>query len=111
MRVIEGNKALPLSMDEAWLLCWFNGAKGWRYDAPILIVLQRKPSEILLTDDSLTFKFPKDAGFIAAMPLFGYFKVPMSQDRDYLAQHGLPSKGIATDLWSKGLPKPLVERC
>ncbi|MDW8028847.1 MAG: hypothetical protein RMK94_10715, partial [Armatimonadota bacterium] len=44
VKVIERNGFAPSPMNEAWLLCWFNGAKGWRYDAPVLLVLQRKPS-------------------------------------------------------------------
>jgi len=110
VQVVERNEPVPLPINEAWLLCWFNGAKGWRYDSPILLVLQRKPSEISLGDEGLTLKFQKEAGFIAVMPLFGYFKVPMSRGGDYLAQHGLPSKGIATDQWRKGLPKQVTER-
>ncbi|MCS7263965.1 MAG: hypothetical protein NZ805_03940 [Armatimonadetes bacterium] len=111
VKVIERNGFAPSPMNEAWLLCWFNGAKGWRYDAPVLLVLQRKPSEISINEEGLTLKFPKEAGFIAVMPLFGYFKVPMNREGDYLAQHGLPSKGIATKTWVSNLPKAVIERC
>ncbi|MCS7192681.1 MAG: hypothetical protein NZ937_06860 [Armatimonadetes bacterium] len=111
VQIFQRNKFTLLPMNEAWLLCWFNGAKGWRYDAPTLLVLQRKPSEISITEEGLTLKFPKEAGFIVIMPLFGYFKVPMNREGDYLAQHRLLSRGIATNTWVSNLPKPVIERC
>jgi len=110
--VLRRGEPVPTAMREAWLLCWFHGAEGWtRWDVPMLLVLQHLPSSIALADDGLTLRFPKQAGLVAVMPLYGFFKVPLGKETDYLANHGLPSKGLRTDAWAKGLPKTVVERC
>jgi len=112
VRVVRRGQAVPLPMSEGWLLCWFNGALGWtHWDAPILVVLQHRPSAAALSSDGLTLRFPAEAGLTAVMPLYGQFKVPLTRDRDYLERHGLKSKGVHTDAWSRGLPKSIVERC
>ena len=112
VRVVRRGSAVPAAMSEAWLLCWFNGAEGWsQWDAPILLVLQHKPVSIALGDDGLSLRFPKEAGLVAVMPLYGTFKVPLSRETDFLARHGLPSRGIHTDAWARGLPAAVQQRC
>jgi len=112
VRVFERGATPSRPMTEPWLVCWFNEADGWvLWDAPVLVVLQHKPESIALTRDGLTLRFPNEAGLMAIMPLFGYGKLPLSPESDYLAKHGLPSAGLATSRWSEALPKPVIDRC
>jgi len=112
VRIIRKGALVPKPMSEAWLLAWFNGSEGWtQWDAPVLLVLQHQPDSMTLDADGLTLRFPKEAGLIAVMPLYGIAKLPLAADSDFLKQHGLPSRGIHTDVWANGLPKPIEERC
>ncbi len=111
-KVFARGSSISASMNEAWLLVWFNGAESWKsWDAPVLIVLQHKPTALKLSKDGLSLTFSESAGIIATMPLYGYWKVPLSESSDFLAAQSLPSKGIATDAWAELLPDGVVERC
>lgn len=102
----EGNQ-----QSEAWLLVWFAGARGWdEWDAPMLAVLQHRPQRIALAEEGLTLTFAKSAEDIMLMPLYGYDKPPQ-QGKDYLAEHGLPSRNIRTWEWSRTFPDTVTARC
>jgi len=112
VRIVRKGALVPKPMSEAWLLAWFNGSEGWtQWDAPVLLVLQHQPDSMTLDADGLTLQFPKEAGLIAVMPLYGIAKLPLTADSDFLKQHGLPSRGIHTDVWADGLPKAIEVRC
>ena len=104
------------ALAEPWLLCWFEGGRGWdalRYgqpchwrghhpeapfphsDVPWLVVLQRQPRRLALDAGGLLLEFDADAGALVAMPLFGA---------------DLPSVA-ATRAWREGLPPDVLERC
>jgi hypothetical protein len=111
-RVLKQGESLSSPSQTApWVLVSFSGAKGWEdWDAPILIVLQHRPSQISLNEKGLSLSFPKEAGDIVLMPLYGYFKPPQ-QGKDFLSQHNLPSKNISPWQWTKGLPQDVFNRC
>ncbi len=99
----------PLSAP--WIVCWFAGAKGWKHDVPVLIVLQRRPSSLSLTQSGLEIRFPDFAGLVVILPLFGYFKCPTDPSTDYLKAHNMPSKNLYTSRWFTGIPRTVVSRC
>ena len=96
-------------LEECWLLVWFAGAPGWtNWDSPWAVYLQHRPSSIRLNDSGLHLRFPKSAGDLVLLPLYGYFK-PSPPGADFLAQHGLPSKKLRTWEWTNALPRePLM---
>jgi hypothetical protein len=108
--------SLRHGMNECWILCWFEGTRGWdqltygqpchwrghhperpfpHVDVPWLIVLQRRPERIEIGPDGLAFSFPDDAGTIVAMPLYGADFQPVERTRS----------------WRAGLPDEVHERC
>lgn len=102
-------------MTRPWLLCWFNGAMNWtRWDAPVLVILQHRPTAITLDRTGLHLSFHEGpqggAGDVVLMPLYGYDKIPLSAETDFRANLGLPSRGLHTADWDQGLPAPVVER-
>jgi len=100
------------NQNEAWLLVWFAGAPGWTaWDVPWLAVLQHRARTIALDREGLGLEFEGPCGHIAAMPLYGYYKPPQKAAGDFLALHGLPSRGIETWRWADGLPRDVVARC
>jgi len=110
-----GQQCAGDQMQQAWLLAWFAGAQGWTdWDVPCLLVLQHRPSTVSLNDQGLVLTFPKECGYVAAMPLYGYYKPPQ---HDLLAgpssagSEGPPSKNIRTWEWAQGLPGEVAARC
>ncbi len=96
---------------EAWLLVWFAHSENWAYwDAPILVVLQHRPNGIHLGQEGLSLFFPKQAGDIVILPLYGYYKPPQ-EGKDFLEEHHLPSRGIRPWEWVRGLPREVLQRC
>ncbi|MGB9608731.1 MAG: hypothetical protein ACPL7E_09355, partial [bacterium] len=107
----QGESLTSPSLTAPWLLASFTGAQGWEnWDAPLLIVLQHSPSLIALNKNGLSLSFPKEAGDIVVMPLYGYYKPPQ-QGKDFLSLHNLPSKNIRPWQWFRGLPQDVVRRC
>ncbi|MGC9004293.1 MAG: hypothetical protein ACP5KZ_06285 [bacterium] len=107
----QGESLTSPSLTAPWLLASFTGAQGWEnWDAPLLIVLQHSPSLIALNKNGLSLSFPKEAGDIVVMPLYGYYKPPQ-QGKDFLSLHNLPSKNIRPWQWFRGLPQDVVMRC
>ncbi|MCC6353901.1 MAG: hypothetical protein IT577_08430, partial [Verrucomicrobiae bacterium] len=113
VKVFPAGATVDATMSEAWLLAWFADAKGWeRWDAPVLIVLEHKPTAIHLDAQGLTLNFgDKSAGLTAVMPLWGYDKIALSSDEDFRKQHDLPSRGLYTRQWSESLPDEVTKRC
>ena len=106
----NGARLVADEMDEAWLLAWFAGAKGWtNWDVPWAIFLQRKPASMKLDAAGLHLGFRGGAEHIVMMPLYGYYKPPL-KDEDYLAAHGLPSKKITTWKWAEVLTRDVLMR-
>jgi hypothetical protein len=98
------------AMEENWLLVWFAGAPGWtNWDAPWAVFLQRQPSWLRLDEKGLHLEFPEAAGDVVLLPLFGYFKLP-PPGRDYLAEHGLPSRKLPSWQWEKSLARDPLTR-
>lgn len=97
-----------------WIVVSFTGAEGWNlFDVPWLIYLQRRPLLIRLTEDYLEISFREnDTGYICAMPLFGYLKVPQKDKRNSPI-FGSKARSIRTWEWrEKGtLPDDVVRRC
>lgn len=97
-------------MEENWLLVWFADATNWtNWDSPWAIFLQHKASWLRLDQRGLHLEFPREAGDVVLMPLYGYYKPPPA-GRDYLAEHGLPSKKLKTWEWEKGLARDPLTR-
>ncbi|MBL9138620.1 MAG: hypothetical protein JNK85_22315 [Verrucomicrobiales bacterium] len=87
-------------MRENWLLAGFPGAPGWvDWDSPWGLFLQRRPQRVRFDTNGLTCEFSGGAGFISAMPLYGYFKPPQ-KGREFLSRHGLEEKKLLTWEWS-----------
>jgi len=98
------------AMEENWLLVWFAGVAGWtNWDAPWAVFLQRKPGWLRLDEKGLHLEFPEAAGDVAMLPLYGYFKLPPA-GRDYLAEHGLPSRKLLSWHWEKSLARDPLTR-
>jgi len=112
IKIVKGRKTVsPPAMSEAWVLAWFSGTDGWtNWDVPWLIMLQNKPESITNGAEGLTFNFADKCGYVAAMPLYGYYKPPV-RGKDMLKKAGLPSKNIRTWQWSEKLGQDVIERC
>ena len=106
---IEGDE-----MKRPWIVLSFTGAEGWDlFDVPWLICLQRRPLLIRLTEDYLEILYEEDdTGYIAAMPLFGYLKVPQKSMRNSPI-FGPKARSIRTWEWKekRTLPDDIVRRC
>lgn len=112
VRVVTSGSQIADPISEPWMLCWFKGADGWnRWDVPMLIVLQHRPTFVSLATTGLDLKFAGESGMTAVMPLYGFHKLPFTHDDDFLVKNGLPSPGISTDGWSGSLPASVVDRC
>jgi hypothetical protein len=95
---------------EAWMLAWFAGAEGWPFDVPWLIVLERRPRTVSLGRDGLTVTFDGRAGYVAAMPFYGYYKAPPAGMKWPDRLPGAVDYGIDTSRWASRLPDAVVAR-
>jgi hypothetical protein len=99
-------------MEEGWVLVWWAGAEGWtNWDSPWVVYLQHKPDAMKLDDDGLHLEFPREAGDVVLMPLYGYDKLPQP-GHDFGAEHGLPAPKIQNKTWEwpKGLTRDPLTR-
>lgn len=97
---------------QAWLLAWFAGSEGWNHwDAPMLIVLQRRPQEVRLDEEGLLLTFPKSGGDILIMPLYGYYKPPQRAQSAAFPKADAPLENVRTWEWATRLPEEVTERC
>jgi len=78
---------------ECWFLVWFNGSQNWGFDAPVLVVLQRRPRELRLDRDALVVDFGgRECGLVAVAPLCGVRRLALAE----------------TAAWSRGLPAEVL---
>ena len=112
-RTFRPGEVLDVSViAENWVLVWWAGAAGWtNWDCPWVVYLQHKPDTLSLDDDGLHFDFPKRAGDVVMMPLYGYEKLP-TESRDFRAEHRLPALkvNIKTWEWPKVVPRDPLTR-
>ena len=102
----NGTRVVADEMDEAWLLVWFAGAKGWtNWDWPWAVFLQRKPASMKLDEKGLHLGFRGGAEHIVMMPLYGYYKPPVQG-----ATNAWPVKKLTTWKWSQVLPTDVLMR-
>lgn len=95
----RGDKLDVTKMEECWVLVWWAGAEGWtNWDNPWVLYLQHKPETMSLDEDGLHFEFPKSAGDVVLMPLYGYEKPPQ-KGHDFLAEHGLAGRKTRIKTW------------
>ena len=86
-------------MREGWVLVWWAGAEGWtNWDSPWVVYLQHKPDAMKLDEDGLHLEFPREAGDVVLLPLYGYGKPPQ-QGRDFSAHQGLPAPKVKIKTW------------
>lgn len=109
----RGASIKPEEISEPWVLAWWGDAWGqarygqptwWgkhpsrtleAFDAPVVVVLGRRPASVRLDGSGLTFSYKGQAGYVAFMPLYGAGRVW--------------AKKIAS--WSGALPGDIVEKC
>lgn len=95
----RGEKLEGTNMVECWVLVWWAGAVGWtNWDSPWVVYLQHRPSGMKLDDDGLHFDFPRQAGDVVMMPLYGYNKPPQ-EGHDYAAEHKLSGRKVKVKTW------------
>jgi hypothetical protein len=70
----ESLKIDPKFLTEAWMLCWFDGARGWEWESPWLVVWQHRPTLITLSEKGVKGIADVPLGDIALMPLYGVLK-------------------------------------
>lgn len=111
VRVLAAEGEIDQTMSESWLLVWFAGSPGWNlWDVPHLVVLQHRPREIRFDGDGLALQFADQAGYVATLPLYGFYRPPQ-QGELFLSTHGLPERGVETWTWADGLPESVIRRC
>jgi hypothetical protein len=113
--------AMPLELDEPWMLVWFGSDTAARghagifdvetrsgpsksdfgqrafdsMDVPLLLRLEHRPSSLGLTSDQIVIRFADHVGKVATMPLFG-------------RRVWLPDE---TEAWRDGLPEEVTDQC
>lgn len=75
LRRSDGPLQIPTNLRAPWMLVWFHGGSGWeQWDAPWLVVLQRRPTSLVLDSDGLHIAGPGPLGHVVLMPLRGLAK-------------------------------------
>lgn len=99
-------------LNRPWVVVSFSGGEA-SFDLPILIVLAKRPSEIVWSDPvSIVAKYdPADTGWIARMPLYGYRKLQQPGQPNWFKENGLPDKGPHTWEWKGRFPASAAKRC
>ena len=108
----RGERFAVTNMAENWVLVWWAGAEGWTdWDSPWVVYLQHQPEAIRLDADGLHLEFPRSAGDVVLLPLYGYDKPPQ-ESRDFRAKHGLPQPKVKVKTWewSKALTRDPLTR-
>lgn len=95
----------------SWIICWSGQAPGpLEFEVPWLVVLQRRPSQVVLDGEGLSLSWSSSGDWVVLMPLYGYLKLPR-QPPGYLAEHGLPQPDLRPWEWAQGLPEHVIRRC
>lgn len=99
-RTFKRGEPLDVSvMTEGWVLVWWAGATGWtHWDSPWVLFLQHKPKVMSLDDDGLHLDFPKQAGDMVMLPLYGYDKLAQEQF-DFRSTNQLAGPKIKVKTW------------
>ena len=104
-------------MTRPWLLAWWQGSDGWtQWDVPYLVTLQHRPMSLDITPQGVRLAFPKAAGYVTTMPLFGYAKLPQQaawqqHPESYREPMDWPAAQWQTWAWDGGLPAVVTARC
>ena len=105
------------AMTQPWLLAWWQGSDGWTgWDVPYLVTLQHRPTALDFTTDGVTLAFPKTAGAVTTMPLFGYAKLPQQaawrqRPEAFHVPANWPAAQWQTWTWAAGIPAVVTARC
>jgi hypothetical protein len=101
-RASQGVRIAGRDMDRAWLWVAFKEAPGWEaWDAPWIVVLQRRPTSIVAGPSGLELQFDEAAGFVALMPGYGSRKLTPPERA---SQARVPGVGEAIcDSWAHAL--------
>jgi len=95
----RGDKLDVSVMAEGWVLVWWAGAAGWtNWDCPWALFLQHKPDRMSLDEDGLHLDFPKQAGDVVMMPLYGYEKLPL-ENFNFRATNQLAEPKVKVKTW------------
>lgn len=95
----RGESFTLTNMAENWVLVWWTGAEGWtNWDSPWVVYLQYQPNTMKLDAEGLHLEFPRTAGDVVLLPLYGYDKPPQ-EGRDFRAEHGLPQPKVKVKTW------------
>ncbi len=99
-RTFKRGEKLDVSvMTEGWVMVWWAGAEGWtNWDCPWVLILQHKPDAMALDDDGLHLDFPRRAGDVVMMPLYGYEKLPL-EHFDFRATNQLAGPKVKVKTW------------
>jgi hypothetical protein len=102
----------PARLRESWFVVWWAGATNWtNWDSPWLVTLQHRPETIRFDTNGLHFGFASEAGYAAALPLYGYGK-PMldpTQSHPFTLLKD-KKKRVHTWEWEKALPADPLAR-
>jgi len=109
--VRPGQTVSGTDLASPWLLASFAGSPTWDYfDAPYLLVLQRRPTSISLSGDGLLLEFDaRDTGWIGAMPLYGFLKLP--QKASPIRTYPCIQRGWQSWTWDQRLPATVQRQC
>lgn len=81
-------------MSEPWLLIWAGPARGWTFDAPVLLTFERRPRRASPTRAGVELSFQGEVGCVQVMPLFG-----------------LVRRAPVGAAWDAGLPAHVLHAC
>jgi hypothetical protein len=107
-----GSNIDPRRMRESWFVVWWAGASGWtNWDSPWFLTLQHRPQSISFDTNGLHFTFPREAGYAALMPMYGYYKpLAAEQGNHPFTKLKEKKKRILTWEWNKALPADPLAR-
>lgn len=98
------------TLRENWLLVGFPGSRGWtEWDSPWAVFLQRRPSTLEFSTQAVHLTFEGAGGFLAMMPLYGYYKPPQ-KGHEFLSRHGLKDKKLSAWEWNIALARDPLTR-
>lgn len=102
----------PARMRDSWFVVWWAGATNWtNWDSPWFLTLQHRPQSIRFDSNGLHFTFADAAGYVAAMPLYGYYKpLQAGQESSPFATLKEKKKRVLTWEWHLALPADPLAR-
>jgi hypothetical protein len=108
----HGDVIDPARMRESWFVVWWAGATNWtNWDSPWFVTLQHRPQSIRFDSNGLHFTFATEAGYAAAMPLYGYYKpLQAGQEASPFVLLKEKKKRVLTWEWHLALPADPLAR-